>query len=91
MLQFKNELNNTSARLAEEVENSANTEEQYNMAVDQAQDMAQALALAVSACQKQKVARQLVNQKLDAQAQKTAKALKDREVAYAQVWVAGCL
>lgn len=91
MLQFKNELNNTSARLAEEVESSANTAEQRSKAVEQAQDMARALALTVSACQKQQIVHKLLKRKLEDQARTAAKVSKDRDVAHAQVLTSGSL
>lgn len=91
MLQFNNELNNTSARLAEEVEASANTAEQHSKAVEQTRDMARALALTVSACQKQKIVQKLLKRKLEDQARIAAKVSKDRDVAHAQVLTSGSL
>eukprot|EP00892_Ulva_mutabilis_P002273 jgi/Ulvmu1/12046/UM083_0059.1 len=82
---FKNELNNTNARLAEEVETSATTVEQYNEAVEQARDMARALALAISSCWKQKSACKLLRRRMAEQGQMMSKVSKDRDIARAQV------
>lgn len=85
LLQFNNELNNTNARLAEEVEMSTNTAEQYNKAVEQARDMARALAVAVSSCRKQKAGCKIMRQKIDEKVQTIGRVSKERDVAHAQV------
>lgn len=84
-LQFNNELNNANSKLAEEVETSANAAEQHRKATQQATDLAQALALSVDSCRKQKIACRFLKQKLEGQKSTCFNISKERDVAYAQV------
>lgn len=84
-MQFNAELNNTNARLAEEVEASADMVARSEKADRSMVEMALGLSVAVKACTAQKSARSLLKLKLEQKQSHSAKMERQRDVANLQV------
>lgn len=84
-MQFNAELNNTNAKLAEEVEASADMVARSDKAERRMADMALGLSVAVKACTAQKAARCLLKHKLEEKESHSAKLARERDVANLQV------
>lgn len=86
-MQFNAELNHTNARLAEEVEASADTIARSETAERSMADMALALSVAVKACTAQKTARRTLKRKLQEKETHGTQLARQCDVANLQVCV----
>jgi hypothetical protein len=84
-LQFSAELNSTNAKLAEEVEASADIMARSQKAERCMVDMALGFVVAVNACRDHKAARHSLKHKLEAKECHSAKLARERDVANLQV------